>query len=936
MTKPVALFLLMLVCFRAFSQPIAVNKRSAFPASFILNKGQVKDQLGRPNPNVKFTYSSNGFNLFLNDAGFSMQLIHENNITSSMNEDGSESALSPFSTMPDLPQTMERIDVKFRNANKSAQVIADLPDEGPIHFIKNGSAVHTKSFHRITYKEIYPGIDLVFLAGDKPGQLTPRFEFVLHPGANPERIVMDHAGCSALNITESGAAQLNTSAGCVSFSNLFTFLQSGQKEIPCSFVTTGNRLSFSLTEPVEETTVIDPDITWGTYYGGEKNESNSFDIIRDHSGNLLITGATKSSQQIASTGAYQETYAGGSGDMYLAKFDDKGNRLWSTYFGGTLNDISYAATTDLQNNVYVVGSSASSGLTTAGAFQENQAGNGDNIIAKFDSNGYLLWCTLLGGTKVEQIRGAVCDAAGNIYVAGYTESESGISSPESFDATYNDAGDAFLSKFTSSGQLLWSTYIGGAGQDRAHSLAYDGSYVYAFGTTESDTGMSTAGAHQMLRGGKEDAWLAKFDTSGMRIWSTYFGGAEEDHGRSVKVDSAHHVYIGGFTGSMTGIGTPGTHQPNWYVAYGSGNIPLPDGYVAKFDSNGQQLWGTYYGGEGSDQVVSIDVDKNSNVYCAGSTNSLDSIASKNPMMTFHGFTGEGMLAKLDTAGKRVWGSYFGGWGTDDLWAITSDGGDFIYFIGKTDSSVQTTPGSFQPHNNGGVDAFIFKLYAAKSCYDPFEPNDDASNAAPLVVSTDTFTYGVNASIRNIADQDWYSFTMTSANKYFKIRLTDLDHDYNLKLFRMSGQLLMQAKNTGSQDEIITGRLFANTYNLQVSHAPLEFDSVNCYRLIIMAGNTPFDDSGSRTSWSEEKSSLTVSPNPASDQVQISFYALSAFDGRGELFNASQVKVASLEFRGESGLNFLELPVNQLPSGIYFFVLHTNNEIFREKLIIQKN
>jgi hypothetical protein len=928
--------ILFLNLFGAASQPSLTGSYDAYPSAFIPNVGQVTDQAGNERKDILFIYQSNEFNLLLSASGFSMQLFHFREALRHGYEDGQPGRTAGGFSEEKEAVVIERVDVVLAGANRDAWVAADLKEEEVIQYYSGGKKLRTTPYRRITYHNIYPHIDLVFHAGTPAGERHPRFEFHLHPGANPADIRLEHSGASQLKLITEEETELATSMGWVRYSGLHTFYEQSGEEIPVSFVVKNTELSFSLAGAVSQAVVIDPNILWGTYFGGEKNESNSFDLIHDGHENLVITGATKSALNIASTGAYQTTYAGGSGDMYLAKFSTQGSRIWSTYFGGTSNEISYAAAADLNGDLYMVGNSSSDGLTTDSAHQKNQAGAGDNIIAKFDSGGSLIWCTLMGGTHVEQIRSAMVDSAGNVFVAGYTESEFGIAGNAAFDETYNGDGDAFISKFSSSGRLIWSNYIGGPGQDRAHSIIADGAVIYVLGTTESDTGMASPGALQEVRGGHEDAWLAKFDTAGIRIWSTYFGGAEEDHGRCVRTDLEQNIYICGFTASSNGIATPGAHQYEWYESYSPAQTPLVDGFLAKFDPAGQQIWGTYYGGEGNDQMVSIDLNEEGSIYCVGSTGSKDSIASKNPMMTFHGFSGEGMVIKFDSSGQRTWGTFFGGWGTDDLWAVAADTNDFIYFIGKTDSFVQTTLGAFQTASSGGVEAIIYKLYGGKSCFDAYEPNESSYQAAILPFSSDTNTYGITACMKTSDDQDWYSFTMLDGFPYFKIKLTDLEHDYNLKLYRTNGQLLMQARNPGERDETLSGRLFANTYHLQVTHAPTAFDSTNCYRLIIVSGPAPFDDTGSREGWSEEKSLLTISPNPAAGEFMVSFYSVSETDAVCELVNPAGVKVASEIFRAEAGLNTRTFPVSSPMPGIYFLILQTPEGDFREKVIIQKN
>ncbi|MFI5135222.1 MAG: SBBP repeat-containing protein, partial [Chitinophagales bacterium] len=579
------------------AQP-AIVKQFALPScGFIENAGQVKDQKGTINSEVRYLFAGDHFNLALKASGFSMQIFQLDKTKTNQSEDDpdGEDDENDFKNDQDEVVTIDRVDVSFIGANHHSEIVATNPTDGYMNFFGASNAKRIHSFRKITYKNIYPHTDLNFYSDEQKGL---RFEFVLHPGADPKDIVLQQRGMSSCKLNDQGNVIMNTSLGWINFSGLHTFSENSDRTIPSAFCVKGNKVSFQFSASENETIVIDPNIIWGTYFGGEKSESSSFDLVHDSKSNVLITGATKSATYISTSGAYQTSYRGGGGDAYLSEFSSSGQMKWSTYFGGYQNEITYAIAVDSHDDIYIVGSSTSNGITTTGVYQQNQAGQGDIFIAKFDTTGFLMWCTLMGGPAVEQARAVACDVHDFVYIAGYTESAEGIASSNGRDTSYNGNGDAFLSKFTSTGQRVWSTYIGGTGQDRAHSLEYDNGFIYVLGTCESDTGFATVNAHQISRGGNEDAFLAKFDTLGNRIWSTYYGGTETDHGRCVKIDGAHNIYITGFTASDTGIGTAGTFEPNWFAAYSQDDgSPYTDGYVAKFTPEGKRIWGSYYGGE---------------------------------------------------------------------------------------------------------------------------------------------------------------------------------------------------------------------------------------------------------------------------------------------------------------------------------------------------
>ncbi|HUM48556.1 MAG TPA: hypothetical protein PLD84_16605, partial [Chitinophagales bacterium] len=212
---------------------------------------------------------------------------------------------------------------------------------------------------------------------------------------------------------------------------------------------------------------------------------------------------------------------------------------------------------------------------------------------------------------------------GNLYFAGYTVSPDKIATPGAHQDTMNNPGgnngDAFLGEFSPGGNLKWCSYFSGPAQDRAHGIcvAKNGE-LFIEGTCESETQFATAGVHQSVYGGGgTDAFVAKWDTTGHFYWCSYLGGINEDHGRGVKADAAGNVYVIGWSASPSGIGTPGALQEHWFEAYENDGKPKYDGFIAKFHSDGSREWGTYYGGGGKDQMFALSIDKDNDVVYCG-------------------------------------------------------------------------------------------------------------------------------------------------------------------------------------------------------------------------------------------------------------------------------------------------------------------------------
>src|SRR5690606_32005933 len=170
---------------------------------------------------------------------------------------------------------------------------------------------------------------------------------------------------------------------------------------------------------------------------------------------------------------------------------------WATYYGDVASDEGLGIGTDATGNVYMTGqTNSSTNIATAGAHQTNHGGGSeDGFIVKFSTTGVRLWGTYYGGTNLDWTHDLVCNTSGDVYVAGHTYSATGIATPGSFQPTYSSSTnvyDAFLVKFNSSGTRLWGTYYGDVGHDWAQGLALDPSgNIYMTGHTLNSLNLAT-------------------------------------------------------------------------------------------------------------------------------------------------------------------------------------------------------------------------------------------------------------------------------------------------------------------------------------------------------------------------------------------------------------------------------------------------------------
>ncbi len=378
---------------------------------------------------------------------------------------------------------------------------------------------------------------------------------------------------------------------------------------------------------------------WATYYGGTGQEglgNPGYSIVCDTLDNVYLAAASPSSiTSIVTAGSHQTTYGGGSFDVFLVKFNGEGIRQWATYYGGTGSDmVSKFGLASDGEYIYMSGTTESAtAIATPGSHKDTISGRTDLFLVKFNASGVRQWATYYGGLKNEvSIASIACDRAGNIYMTGATTSVENIATPGSHQPTspYITTGvqDAFIVKFDAQGERKWGTYYGGEKQDVATGVACDDSMnVIITGTTSSTGNIASAGAYQDTCNGTLDIFITKFDSAGVRKWSTYYGGEGRDNSGGIDCGANGKIFIAGTTTSTTAIATADGYQTDYR---GKISRLLPDGgdgLMTVFNASGEKEWSTYYGGPDIDFTYGIVYDKRGYVYVCGNTLSDTGIAT---------------------------------------------------------------------------------------------------------------------------------------------------------------------------------------------------------------------------------------------------------------------------------------------------------------------
>jgi hypothetical protein len=663
------------------------------PLLFIENKGQIIDQNQKYRSDIDFTLAGKNVNVFIGNGQIHYQWSKQEKSLAELFEkfQGRDNVKMPTGTGK---TEVYRLDATLVGAKMSKPVISDVQQYYENYYLSHcPEGISAHSFKKVTYQNVYPGIDWVIYIKDN----SLKYDFVVRKGANPSNIKIQYSGASDMQLND-GALTVTTPFGAITEHKPYSYDAATKAEIPTSYTLNGNVLSFNL--PAQNSDmVIDPTIGWATYYG-LPSETLAGGIAANATGHGYLSGVTSNQTGITSLSGppHQYTYGGGSTDAYIIKFNADGSRSWATYFGGGGFEQVFDAVCDNNGNFYLAGSTTSTADIAYFGHQGSFNGIADAFVAKFNSGGTRIWSSYYGGTDIDQANTVACDKLGNVYLGGFTASTSSIASTGAYQTS---AGSSFLVKFNSSGTRQWGTYYGSTtGINYLNDATTDSTgNVYIVGVTDNQS-LSSTNVHQATHAGATDGYVTKFNTSGQRVWCTYYGGTGSDEVKTVACDIYNNAYIGGVTYSGGGIASTGAFQTTFISSSCFGPSPCSDGFIAKLNaSTSQRQWGTYFGGSGKDEIYSLHAGPERKLYVCGGTTSASGIATAgNYQTTFGGAAplggdGDAFLVKFDFDGKRQWGTYYGGPMNESTTKMAVGGGKiYIGGLTKSESGIYVAPG----------------------------------------------------------------------------------------------------------------------------------------------------------------------------------------------------------------------------------------------------
>lgn len=559
------------------------------PLSFDVNRGQI-------DPRVRFLCRGSGYNLYLT-AKEAVIGLHAPAVDSSMNQQRRSARATELSSF---------IGMRLVGVNTRAKIVGldELPGKSN-YFIGSDPKkwrLNVPNYSRVKYQNAYPGVDIVFYG--KGRQLT--YDVIVAPRADFKAARIAFEGVQGIRLDASGNLLIATSRGEIRQRKpaIYQEADGAKRPVEGGYVIRGEReIGFEAHHyDSNRTLVIDPVLVYSTTIGGSYNETPNA-IAVDKDGNSYIAGITDS-QNFPTVNPFQLNLKIGVGvgipsDAFVAKLNSAGTALlYSTYLGGTNIDGANGIAIDADSNAYVTGYAVSTDFpTTPGAFQTKASIAGSAFVTKLNATGNSLeYSTYLGGSGYGQIEGLsanvgtsiAVDSEGSAYATGYTTSptfptmraaQGQLNGGLQFNCCMaclhvlsfglDPVEDAFVTKLNPSGtELVYSTYLGGTGQDEARGIAIDPSgNAYVTGTTCSRDFASNENA-----GGASDTFVAKLSASGKKIlYTRLLGGSGDDAGNGIAVDASGSAYVAGQTTSVDLPTTQGAFQTNFggCVSYNS-------------------------------------------------------------------------------------------------------------------------------------------------------------------------------------------------------------------------------------------------------------------------------------------------------------------------------------------------------------------------------
>lgn len=679
------------------------------------NAGQVIDTEGDLRPDVEF-YSEGGMvRRYVRDNGSTAFVINNADTTGH--------------------DTLLRVDMI---ASGEMALLPDVLAQYQTGGLNNYYLPHTApgitgvpGYKRVVQENIYEEIDLIHYSGSSGDKMA----LVIWPGGNPEDVLLQFNGQDSLGIDplledliiylrgkeiripEAVAYQIDLNENVIPLAWDADWVEAGSDQyatVSFDAYDPGLPVVLLFGRPPSGGPIQTPGVCWSSYLGGPGEEKIAASDI-DQYGNYYVTGYTYSDELDfpIQTGAVLTT---GSPSVFLTRFDAVDSLWWSSWIGGSVGNqyaTSVAVSTDADPRVYIGGMTSTSDYytfdPTTGAYYDDSGGGNCGFVARFDTLGFLHWSTYFGVGGV-YVRNMDIDNSGRLVIVGESDGDLPTNQvplpPNAEQWSYSGGStDAFIALFTLNDEVLWSTFVGGSGDEFGRSVRTGGQgrIVMAGFTTSTTMDTQDGGSNawdQGMSAGSQDVYLIEFNANGDQQWGTFWGGsgADELGEQGLAIDPA--------TGDVTLVGrTSSSDLPleaglNWAD---STFLPLfYNGFIVQFDGFDRSMkWATYVSGNKATRLIAVEHGSDGHMFVGGSV--APGICHTQPVSGLYWTDdvlgdGDGYLLSFTADKVFEWGTIFGGDDTlsygDIIWTLALKNGEKLYAAGTTFAA--NDPGQFFP------------------------------------------------------------------------------------------------------------------------------------------------------------------------------------------------------------------------------------------------
>ncbi|MEZ5400902.1 MAG: SBBP repeat-containing protein [Bryobacteraceae bacterium] len=554
----------------------------------------------------------------------------------------------------------------------------------------------------VVYRDLYPGVDLYFLA--EAGRQGPvlKSEFHVAAGADPAVIRMRYAGAASVSLDEAGALRVAAGGDEMRENAPVVYQRDGDRvrAVESRFRLEGDEAAFALGGYDSSLgLIIDPVLAYSSYFGGSRID-NATAVAGDSAGNAYVAGWTDSSDLTlqAPIGAFR-----GSVDAFVYKVGPSGAVVWATYMGGTGDDRAQGIAVDSAGTTWVTGYTSSTNFPLANQLQGTRSGGRDVFVARINAAGSaLMMSTYWGGAGNDEANSITVDQFNQAYIAGETYSAN-FPTRAPFQASNRGGRDGFLFKIGINGQVSFSTYVGGSGDDVVNAVGISQNLTPYIAGCTSSSNFPTRNPQQPSLSGGQDGFVIRFDGDAAKlIFGTYLGGNGGGVGRTecvnaMALDSFGNAYVTGVTSS--------TNFPLVNAFQNSRGGSTYDAFVTKLNSDGLRLYSSYLGGRGLDAGTAIRVDSSRRAWVGGYTSSNNFPVASAAQSNLGGLY-DAFVARVSTAGNSIeFSTYLGGSSSDTLAGIAL-GGSNVFAAGLTASSDFPVAGAGTVEPRGSGDSWL--------------------------------------------------------------------------------------------------------------------------------------------------------------------------------------------------------------------------------------